>query len=291
MIPNYFKDTAALPSVLFLFLIYPIALVIIVNVIRLVKGKNLKVTNFPFSLTSYYLFNLTFLIPFILLFFFYQDITILFLLFAGFMGIIGEIIFSYFWDSLFAKKFWEYKTHTILNGYSSWLNIIPWGFGGILFVWIYIFTEFSFDNPLLANGIQIPALLMFWLICGLLWALLFLSRLFAKNRNSHSLEFKSLNLISYGMFALPTLIPIIFLTLFYSLNYLILSLLFGIIGFVCEYIYGKLCLLFTSNKLWTYTYHTFDHNHATFLAIIPFTLAGWYFYTLYEIFLWYLSWL
>ncbi len=58
-------------------------------------------------------------------------------------GVIGETLFSFWWHIFFSKHFWIYRIDTLMHSYTSLLNFVPWGVGGLLYLTIAQYLNFS----------------------------------------------------------------------------------------------------------------------------------------------------
>src|SRR4030042_3133906 len=83
---------------------------------------------------------------------------VLFLIF-GLAGVMGEALFSWWWNRLFEKRFWVYRVDSVWNGYTSPLNLIPWGMGGFLYLWII--NAFSKLRPDFSFKIKVGCMVIF----------------------------------------------------------------------------------------------------------------------------------
>ncbi len=271
------------PALFFVILLYSLvgtwALAILYHFIR---HKRFKYAHFEFNYKNYYLL----MAPFVFTVFYYaylvesNFIIWVFLSFA-IAGIIGEMVFSLTWDSLFDKRFWVYQVETLADGYSSALNLIPWGFGGLLYLAVVkIFSErFGAYNSdlVIKNGLWFKFSLLYLLVL----IAVYLISYFIRPRRRFGFEFKELNLGTYTLFVLPMLVPIAYFSIYVASDFFILALAFGMVAFLNEYLLGKFIEFFISRKLWHYSYETFDHRHSTPLSFIPFAFGGFYFWFIY----------
>lgn len=280
IIQNVILSNKLFIPVIIISLGFPFILLFIINIKRLLLHQSLKFIKFPFSNFSFYIFHLIMLVPVLGLSFIFNKIDLVYFVIFAIAGVIGEIIFSILWDTLFDKKFWEYKVKTIWNGYSSWLNFIPWGIGGLMYLNILRLYNFFFSISINKDEI-IYILIILWSLAFLCMLIVFIFQ--SLDSNKKTLEFKEVSLKNYFKFSLPIIMPIIIGGIYYTSDIIFLAILFGLIAFIAEYLYGKFCTIFISKKLWTYTYYTFDKNHGTPLAIIPFTLGGFYFISIFLI--------
>ncbi len=250
-------------------------LLILININRGIKTLPPKFSSFKFSHYSYYLMMSAFVIPVLIwpLITGEDKYTIYFLCFA-ITGVIGETLLSFLLDTFFDKRFWIYRVDTLLKSYTSSLNFIPWGVGGLIYIGISEFFNFfpTFQE-----------LVIFWLVFILAGLILLLSIVINRFtvKNKKNLEFERVDLKSYSLaFAGFILAILITSVLFRNSLFIVVAILFGVIAWVAEYKFGKMCVHFISKRLWVYVYNAKDHGHITSLSIIPFSLAGFYFITI-----------
>lgn len=261
---------------------FAILLIIFILARNYFVRRELKIAEPIFSTKNYYIFMSPYIFGVLGLCLITWDWSYL-IIFVAFMitGVIGETIFSFFWDILFAKRFWIYKTKTLFKSYTSLLNFVPWGIGGLLYLMVIkIFPvknvqELNFSNPLIN----------FWLIYGSIFTIIIIERLtnYLIKREKTFLEFKEVNIKNYLVFTAPVVIGMIIVTLLVSWKFVFIVVIMGLMAFFAEYAFGKSCAVFLGRRLWTYTYFSYDEKHITPLAIIPFVLAGIYFWTIFEI--------
>jgi hypothetical protein len=237
--------------------------------------REIQLTHFSFSPFHYYMMMSTFGVALIFQTLLRDNVDIFYLfVFLCFAGVIGETIFSLWWKGFFARRFWVYKVETIFSKYTSLLNLIPWGVGGFLYLVVYDnlnkFLGTSLSNQSVFFSSFVFVMLIFVSIGFRLVFNLILER-------TITLRFRKFALHRYFYYVLPFVFTIIMFTLFFDPYYLVLAVGFGIIGFLTEYLFGKVCVLFVSRSLWDYTYHTFDNKHGTLLSIVPFSIAGFWF--------------
>lgn len=263
-----------------------VTLLLCVNILRFLQGKHFKIAGFEFSKLHYYIMMSPFLGALILQSILSQssEQLIIFILFAV-AGVIGETLFSLIWHALYEKGFWKYKVQTLFNNYTSLLNFIPWGVGGLLYLQVIRILNIPLPDDFFASDFGHP--LMLW---GILFTatllITFIIRYLQKNRSrdDDSHKYTTVTIRNYLVFGAPFLLSTLTLGIVVDLRFVLIGVIFGIYAFVSEYLFGKMCVFFVSKKLWTYTYKTFDNNHATLLALIPFGMAGFYFWTVYEVF-------
>ena len=158
-------------------------------------------------------------------------------------GVVGETLFSIWWHSLYSARFWTYQVETVLHSYTSLLNFIPWGAGGMLYMSLVKHTNFKLPgNFILIFSSSI--LLMF------LFQIAFFK--FGYRRLFNETRFHQLTFSNYIFFCLPILFAIIVSAVFFGPMVLVITLWFGAIAGVVEYLFGKCVEFFISKKLWTY---------------------------------------
>jgi hypothetical protein len=193
---------------------------------------------------------------------------IYFLVFA-LSGVIGETVFSFWWHHFFAKRFWVYQVDALFHSYTSLLNFIPWGAGGLLYLSIVGYLRVSPPRT-------------FYMIFSILVFLSVLVQIFIFNlyyrRNRKDFKFHEVNYLNFGLFYLTLFIPVLVTSFIYGPWVLGITLAFGVVAGVVEYLFGKSTEFFISKKLWLYQYSSFDKGHFTPLSIPAFALAGFYFW-------------
>ncbi len=251
--------------------------------------KKIKFSNFRFSYRNYYIMMTPFLIPAFLFSVFEKNFIYLYLfLFFSFLGVGGEILFSVLWKQYFKKPFWRYNFSNIANGFSSFLNFIPWGFGGFLFLFIERFYSFYIGYTIDFNISTKALLFSFMQITLLLFVFSSFFKIVGKNLVLHffkrgRVKRKNVRIgLKYVYFVMPFFLAGFLLPMKY-LDYLKLFILFGVITFLAEYLFGKMSKLIIGKKLWKYDYLTIDNKHTSLLNIFPFGFAGYYFFLIFLI--------
>lgn len=240
------------------------------------KTGNLKLIKFDFNRKNYYLLTTPFIIGAIIESLFARSLVPI-VIFIGFgvAGVIGESLFSWWWNSMFKKRFWVYREETVWHGYTSLLNFLPWGMGGFLYLgFINVSQNFR-------PGLIFDAKLWCFLVFLGAWLVSLLSAYFLQTRRKFKFELKEFNIWTYLLFVAPILLTVSYLTFFVDGIFGIIAVGFGIGSFVEEYIFGKLSEIIVSKKLWYYNFWTFDNAHSTVLNIIPFMMSGFYFWIVY----------
>ncbi len=188
----------------------------------------------------------------------------LFLIFS-IVGILGESLFCFCWKLVQGQRFWDYKMANIFKGYSSWLNIIPWGMGGYLYVLIYEFIlrfqSSSYEYPLAIA----------WGIIAFLFCVPFVIFFFREGKPIKSV-FKATIIL---------FLPLLFIASFHQVMFFFLILGSIVIG-VLEYLYGKIMYQILGKKLWVYNILPRDRGHISLIAPFGFAVAGLLFVTVYQ---------
>lgn len=242
-----------------------------VNVIRIACGQKPKFSHFHFSTKNYYIFILPFLLPIFLGNF--QSMVLF--AFFGFVGMLGESIFSLWWNTFYSNRFWDYKISTIFNKYSSNLNFVPWGIGGLLY------TSLQGSFGFIWNPSYVLLITTTFILSVALYSV---TRLSLKKRTFQ--VHKNVTLKNYLWFCFPCFASLALAVRLMGWQFLYLALAFGLGGIVIEFLFGKACSFFIGHRLWTYNYWSRDKGHITPLSFIPFALAGFYFSLAHYILAW-----
>lgn len=227
-----------------------------------------RFNKFKFSIRNYYLLFAIFIIA---LFVYSLKINsfmpiVIFLAFS-ILGVIGETFVNFWWRMFFGKRLWSYNTQTLYHKHTSFLNFIPWGIGGYLYLIIANqiapisdYTKLSFIFLFLFPVLATIQKLIFDLF-----------------KPYTHFKFDTVNLINLLFFYFPIFITIGFAILIYGWNILLIFILFAIIATTAEYLFGKIFESTISKKLWTYNYLSFDNGHFTPISILLFAYGGFYF--------------
>lgn len=254
--------------------IYPIILLwAIVIAIHFFQRGYFKYKKFRFSILNYYLLLLP-LVSGLLIYCFKTNSFRPLAMFASFsiFGIIGEILVNSWWQIFYGQRFWVYNEETILHRYSSFLNLIPWGIGG--FLYLGIINRFAKQDY---SGIEL--LFLSGLGLSVLFQLTLRYYFWSPEHKFHKIG-KEIILFYFPIFALVAI-----LGFFYGKEIYILVLLFGFVATVAEYLFGKACSFFISKKLWNYNYMAIDQGHFTPLSIPLFILGGFGFWIVSRLFI------
>lgn len=232
---------------------------------------------FNFSVKNYYLLMSAFLIyPVWQAIIAHSFTPLIFLLIFAMAGVLGETLFSVWWHLFFEKRFWVYRVETLAHSYTSLLNFIPWGVGGMIFISIVQFLGSRLPLSSVDRSIPVPFYVTFaiFVMLGLAIQLVVWIPVF-KGR-----KFKEVNFWNYTFFCLPYILGLSVCYVLCGKIFLVFALLFAVIAAGAEYLFGKATEFFISKKLWTYSYEAMDNGHFTPLSLVPFSLAGFYFWSI-----------
>lgn len=190
---------------------------------------------------------------------------LLFFVVAGIAGIVGELLVSVLWLHFFDRPIWTYSHRSVLKGYTSTLNFLPWAVGALLFV--------VSGRLVVGEGGDIvrPFMVSAAGVAGGLFLSLLGNRLL-KNRNRRFTK------PAFAVFCLPIATTAIALSFACGPEYLLLMTLFAFVGFLTEYGYGRGMTLFFDRGLWTYNHWQIDAGHTSFVTPPLWALGGLYFY-------------
>ena len=259
-----------------------------IPLINYVRTNKLKINKFAFSERNYYILLSGFIVGILI-----QSILqnsyksfIVFIIF-GIAGVIGETLFSIWWHTFFGKRFFVYSVDTLMHSYTSTLNFVPWAIGG------YIYLEISKVVIGREKIIQIfQNLNTYYYVFGIFFLIIFLEIIvfytFIKARLPES-KFHKVTFFNF-IFIFFSLFYVIFYFVFYFGNeFIVLTILFGLIAVSLEYLFGKATQFFISKKMWIYSYGAIDKGHFTPFSIPAFIMAGYYFLLVGEFILQYLK--
>lgn len=256
---------------------------LIVVLTHRIRSGNWRFTQFKFSENNYHLMLMGFPLGVLLTSFLsHSPSPIALFVFFALIGVAGELLFSMWWHAFYGQRFWVYSVDTLYHSYTSMLNFIPWGVGGIWALQIGQEAigkeEFKriFSDP---NMYGTLALVYFGSLALQLGLFYFIKKFHNGHYRFHEVTFNN-----YLFFVFPILAVIAFFIFTYSLSFLILALTYAVFLSLAEYLFGKATSLFVSRRLWTYTYMPWDNGHFTPLSLIPFTVGGFYFLIVYGFF-------
>ncbi len=196
------------------------------------------------------------------------DVRYLFLFaLGGVAGIAGEVAVSLLWRRYFREPIWTYSYRSVLRGYTSTINFLPWSVGALLFVETGRLVQ---GTPSL--GLSPRAVLVSAVAFGVGLACAWPARRFTaagSGRFSRS---------ALAVFALPVATTALALGVWCSPRYPLMMVAFAIVGFVTEYAYGRGMSLFFERGLWTYNHWRIDEGHTSFVTLPLWALGGLCFY-------------
>ncbi|MBT3348994.1 hypothetical protein HN954_03140 [bacterium] len=175
-------------------------------------------------------------------------------------GVLGETMFCAAWKMVHGKPFWTYFVAPIFSGNSSWLNFIPWGIGGFIYLGVYdLILNIGKFSP------SFPAILVGGFL-GTFFLFPFLFVFFQKKK-------KIQNAQKIGIILLLALLVLAATDFVLALFLLIGSAVAGIL----EFLYGKILQKIFHKPFWKYNISARDNGHLSMLAPIGFAIAGIFF--------------
>lgn len=193
-------------------------------------------------------------------------IGLIFFVVFGTAGIAGEVLISFWWKAFYNEPLWTYAVETEVHRYTSRLNFVFWGAGGLFYLDLLQLT----GVPL--NKFYHPFLWTFYSCFFLmLFGLLAVQKYFFKKASKVTFS-------NYLFFCSPFLLALGLGCWWYGNEFLLIAMVFGLVVCFLEYLLGKLMQAVISKKFWTYTYLSMDDGHFTPLSIALFSLAGFYFW-------------
>jgi hypothetical protein len=187
---------------------------------------------------------------------------------AGVAGIVGELIVSVLWRGFFAQPIWTYGYRSVLRGYTSTINFLPWAVGALCF---HVFGRLVTWGSTAAAPSLLPVIVSsaaFVVGVAVSWP----------SRKATSAREGRFTPAAFALFCLPIALTALALALFCGPRYLLLMLVFAVIGFATEYVYGRAMTLFFERALWTYNHWRIDDGHTSFVTFPLWSLGGLYFW-------------
>jgi hypothetical protein len=187
---------------------------------------------------------------------------------AGLLGIVGELIVSVVWRGFFKEPIWTYSYRSVLAGYTSTLNFLPWAVGALLFCETRRVLRGPATHELtLGRPVWVCALALAVGI-AIAWPL----------RHLTSARQRRFSKSAFAVFCIPIALTAGALAALVSPHYLLLMAAFAVVGFFTEYTYGRGMSLFFERGLWTYNHWKIDHGHTSFVTFPLWALGGLYFH-------------
>jgi hypothetical protein len=191
-----------------------------------------------------------------------------FFLAAGVAGVLGELLVSVLWRRFFDEPIWTYSYRSVLGGYTSTLNFLPWAFGALLFQLTGRLAGMTPAPGELAGPMWVSAIAF---TVGLVIA--WVGRVLGSRRRA----FTGAGL---ALFCFPIALTALALGVLHGPGYPLVMAAFAIVGFASEYAYGRGMSLFFERGLWTYNHWKIDEGHSSFITFPLWALGGLYFHFL-----------
>lgn len=187
---------------------------------------------------------------------------------TGIAGIFGELLVSVMYRWFFAEPIWTYSYRSLLGGYTSSLNFLPWAVGAFLFH----ASGRLFGGPLPSGEALWSAMLVSTVAFLLGVAIVTPIRALTPRAS------RRFSKLTFALFCLPILITALALSLYGEPRFALLMLAFGPIGFATEYSYGRSMSFLFERGLWIYNHWKIDSGHTSFVTLPLWALGGLYFY-------------
>jgi hypothetical protein len=187
---------------------------------------------------------------------------------AGVAGVLGELLVSVLWRGFFRQPIWTYSHRSVLRGYTSTINILPWTVGAFCF---HVVGRLVTGGSAAAAPTLLPVLVSsaaFVIGCAVAWP----SRLATSARDGRFTR------PAFAVFCFPIACTAVALPLVCGPRYLLLMLAFAPVGFITEWVYGRCMGLFFDPALWTYHHWRIDEGHTSFVTFPLWSLGGLYFW-------------
>lgn len=184
-------------------------------------------------------------------------------------GILGELLVSVMYRWFFAEPIWTYSYRSLLGGYTSSLNVLPWAVGAFLFH----ATGRLLGGAAPSGDVLVRAMVISSIAYAAGCALVFPLRALSTKRDT-----RTFTKTSFALFCLPIAIVALALALWSEPRFAILMLAFGPIGFATEYSYGRSMSFLFERGLWIYNHWKIDSGHTSFVTLPLWALGGLYFY-------------
>ena len=185
---------------------------------------------------------------------------------AGVAGIVGELLVSLLWRGYFHEPIWTYSYRSVLAGYTSTINFLPWAVGALLFVET---GRLAGGEPSL--GASLHAMLVSALALAMGLSMSWPARRLTAARDGR------FSPGALALFCLPIALTAGALGVLCGARYPLLMLAFALVGFVTEYAYGRGMSVFFERGLWKYNHWRIDEGHTSFVTLPLWALGGLYF--------------
>ena len=187
---------------------------------------------------------------------------------AGVAGVLGELLVSLLWRTFFHQPIWTYNHRSVLGGFTSTINFLPWAVGALCF---HVTGRLVTWGSHAAAPTLLPVVVSsaaFVIGCAVAWP----------GRVTTSAREGRFTPRAFALFCLPIALTALALSLFCGPRYLLLMLVFAPVGFFTEYVYGRLMSLFFDPALWAYNHWRIDGGHTSFVTFPLWSLGGLYFW-------------
>ena len=218
-----------------------------------------------FSLRKFYLLMGWAPLTFVALALLVDPKFLLFFVVAGTAGILGELLVSVAYRWFFDEPIWTYSYRSVLRGYTSTLNFLPWAVGAFLFLLtgrIFGGAPKDVSTPIVVAGAAVLAGF------GVAWAA----------RRLTSSRPRRFTRRGFALFCLPIAATAFALGAVCGVRYPLLMTAFAVVGFATEYGYGRGMSLLFERGLWTYNHWQIDGGHTSFVTLPLWALGGLYFH-------------
>jgi hypothetical protein len=187
---------------------------------------------------------------------------------AGVAGVLGELLVSLLWRSFFHQPIWTYSHGSVLRGYTSTINFLPWAVGAFCF---HVMGRLVTWGSPAATPTLLPIVVSsaaFVIGCAVVWP----SRIATSAREGRFTP------TAFAVFCLPIAFTALALAWCCGPRHLLLMLVFAPVGFFTEYVYGRSMSLFFDPALWAYNHWRLDDGHTSFVTLPLWSLGGLYFW-------------
>jgi hypothetical protein len=246
------------------------------------KTGQIKWAKYPFTVARYYLLTIFLAAYPVYIAINRQNGWVLWLfVIFGLSGMLAETLMSMWWHIFFEKRFYYYTEEPLGHKYTSGLNFILWGGGGLLYINIIkILAAPAAPQAAQTIPLNLPFYYLFFssmLLLISLQMLVWVSYVFHK-RHNHKIQ--KVTFWNYLFFSFPFLFPVIICAFVYGPIFFTIALWFGVGAAFTEYLFGKIFQKLLTEKLWIYNHWAVDDGHFTPLAVPAFCFLGFYFWAI-----------
>lgn len=239
-----------------------------------------KFRNYPvkFSYKNYYVHMIWVVISYLFITIAFDQKYIIYFFLTGIGGMVAETALAVFTDMFFTKSIWEYNDESIIRGYTSKLNFLPWTTGAIIF--LSVAKIIGNNNVAIFKQISKPyqSIALFGGIAGLIISIIFGIILELNNRKDNKILDLPFSLKTFFILCIPIFSVYLGLILLKGTKYLLFFFFFAIVGNVTEYFYSIYISKIFGHRLWTYNYLKLDDGHSSITNLPLWSIGGLYFY-------------